>query len=33
VSRTLVSGQTVYADGELVGEPRGRMVTPGPAQP
>ena len=29
VVRTLVRGQTVYADGELVGEPRGRLVTPG----
>jgi allantoinase len=28
VVRTLVRGQTVYADGELVGEPRGRLVTP-----
>ena len=25
---TLVRGETVYADGELVGEPRGRLVTP-----
>ena len=28
VVRTLVRGQTVYADGELVGEPRGCLVTP-----
>ena len=29
VVATIVRGQTVYADGELVGEPRGRLVTPG----
>jgi allantoinase len=29
VVRTVVRGHTVYADGELVGEPRGRLVTPG----
>jgi allantoinase len=29
VVRTLVRGQTVYADGELVGEPGGRLITPG----
>ena len=29
VDHTIVRGQTVYADGELVGEPRGRLVTPG----
>jgi len=29
VVRTLVRGETVYADGELVGEPHGRLVTPG----
>lgn len=28
VVRTIVRGQTVYADGELVGEPCGRLVTP-----
>jgi allantoinase len=29
VVRTVVRGQTVYADGELVGDPCGRLVTPG----
>jgi allantoinase len=31
VVRTVVRGQIVYADGELVGEPRGRLITPGRA--
>jgi dihydroorotase-like cyclic amidohydrolase len=26
--RTLLHGRTVFADGEVVGEPRGRFVTP-----
>jgi hypothetical protein len=29
VIHTWVRGHTVYADGELVGEPRGQLVTPG----
>jgi allantoinase len=28
VVRTIVRGETVYADGELVGDPRGRLITP-----
>jgi allantoinase len=32
VVQTIVRGQTVYDDGELVGEPGGRLVTPGPAR-
>ncbi len=33
VVRTIVGGETVYADGELVGDPRGRLVTPTSAGP
>ena len=28
VKRTVVRGQTVFADGKIVGAPRGRMVRP-----
>jgi allantoinase len=28
VRRTILRGRTVYADGELAGEPRGRLVVP-----